>query len=283
MAGIYKKCFVFASVVWLVAGGAAAYGDQTTKAKRKTSAKHEQPAPAPAPLVQPTGPLTPLTLQQTPALPAEVEYSNGQLTINARNSTMGDILRLVRTRTGAAMDYPPNVVERVVGRFGPGPPRDVLSTLLTGSGFNYAILGSATDPNSLEKVIITKGNSSATQAAAPPQGPRAFGGFQQANQAEFQSADSEQADQFEETTSQDDDEADAANRPQQPVGTPQPAQQPQQSQSIKTPEQLLQELQRQQQMQIQQMQQQGGGPQNFAVPEQPPTTDQATPIRRDHE
>ncbi len=92
----------------------------------------------------------------------------GQLTITAQNSTLGDILRAVRNQTGAAVDVPANATERVVGNFGPGPARDVLSSLLNGSHFNYVLLGSATNPDALEHVILIVKSSAAEQPAAPP-------------------------------------------------------------------------------------------------------------------
>jgi len=81
-----------------------------------------------------------------PAVPPKVSFSNGMLTIVAQNSTLGDILRAVRTQTGAAVEIPPNATERVVIHLGPGAPRDVLAALLNGSHFNYVMLGSPTNP-----------------------------------------------------------------------------------------------------------------------------------------
>ena len=63
-----------------------------------------------------------------PALPPQVHYSRGQLTIVAENSTLADILRAVRTQTGADVEVPPNATERVVAHLGPGPARDVLDS-----------------------------------------------------------------------------------------------------------------------------------------------------------
>ncbi len=105
-----------------------------SRTKRRTA----QVAPPPAVIPQP---LVPLTLEQMPASPPQVSYEHGELTIVARNSVMGDILRAVRDQTNAILDVPGNANERVVGQMGPGPPRDVLAQLLNGSRFNYVILG----------------------------------------------------------------------------------------------------------------------------------------------
>ena len=82
-----------------------------------------------------------------PALPPQVHYSRGQLTIVAENSTLADILAAVRSQTGAQVDVPPSATERVVAHLGPGPTRDVLTALLNGTHFNYVMIGSPAHPD----------------------------------------------------------------------------------------------------------------------------------------
>ena len=82
------------------------------------------------------------------------------LTIVAENSTLSDILRAVRTQTGAAVEIPPNATERVVTHLGPGAPRNVLASLLNGSHFNYVMLGSPTNPDKVDRVILTSKSGS---------------------------------------------------------------------------------------------------------------------------
>jgi hypothetical protein len=181
-----------------------------------------------------------------PATPAQVTYQNSQLTILARNSTVGDILRAVRKQTGANVDAPPNATQRVVGQFGPGAPRDVLASVLDASGFNYVLLGSPANPNGLEHVIITaKSNEPAANAAVntPPQ-PADAGQNDAADTDGNDAQEPEQSAPSESFVPQDNPPADDDNSQDQ-------SQNPQ----IKTPEQLLQELQRQQLLQQQQQQQ----------------------------
>jgi len=92
--------------------------------------------------------------EQAPAMPPQVSFKEGLLTIIADNCTLGDILRSVRQETGASVDLPQDATERVVGRFGPGPARDVLALLLNGTQFNYVLLGSASDGNGLVRVVL---------------------------------------------------------------------------------------------------------------------------------
>jgi hypothetical protein len=258
---------------------------QKKSAKKKPKAKstpvtQEQPA-APEP------PLTPiqLTLAQKPAVAPKVQYQNGQLSIVAENSTLGDILRAVHQQTGAVVDLPPNATERVVANLGPGPSRDVLAKLLNGSSFNYVMLGSATDPNQVEHVIVsakTGGDVGAMATNAPQPGFNGRTPFSpQAPQNQPMISGTPEGDAASEDTAEDpageaaNDTANEEPAPAEeaPAAEGQPADQQGQPANggIKTPEQLLQELQRQQQMQQQQMQQQGNpsAPQGFPTPPQP--------------
>src|SRR4029077_10506946 len=138
MSAPYSKITPYAAVLLsLVLGGTANAAEQHPAHKHST--KQEQPAPVPPPVPPP-----PPTLEQMPALPPKVRFSNGLLTIVAENSTLADIRRAVRGETGAVVEIPANATERVVTQLGPGPPRDVLVSLLHGSHFNYVMLGSPT-------------------------------------------------------------------------------------------------------------------------------------------
>jgi hypothetical protein len=109
----------------------------------------EQPAP-------PQVPAPPPTTSQLPATAPQVSYGNGLLTVVANNSTLGDILNAVRSKTGASIDYPANQAQdRVVASYGPGPATQVLASLLNGSRFDYILLGSPGRPDLLSKAILT--------------------------------------------------------------------------------------------------------------------------------
>jgi len=121
--------------------------------------------PAPAP--------SPATLEQSPPTPPRVSFQNGQLTIDATNSTLSQVLRAVQSRTGASIDIPAGAGnERVVAQLGPGAPRDVLNTLLNGSKFDYVILGVNGNPGAVQKVILTPRQGGATTTAAQGNSPQ---------------------------------------------------------------------------------------------------------------
>lgn len=210
-----------------------------------------QPVPAPPP-----------TLEQLPASAPRVAFQGGQLTIVARNASLGAILREVESKTGATVDMPANPTDRVVGQFGPGPAREVLASLLNGSRFNYVLMGSPQDPTSLDRVVLLKKSPGTDQPGGASQGtntaqmvvPR-----QSAIVTPSQDDDANTQD-TEETMEADPPAEDQANQSdEQQGGGGQPA--------VKTPQQLLQELQQQQQLQ-QQQGQQGGGPLGAQPPQQ---------------
>jgi hypothetical protein len=208
---------------------------------RKHATKQEQPAPPPPPALPPPPP----TLEQMPALPPKVKFSNGMLTIVAENSTLADILRAVRAQTGAIVEIPLSATERVVTHLGPGPARDVLVSLLDGSHFNYVMLGSQTRPGMLERIILTS-KAGAVPGGAPNTGPGAMPASQN-GAAALPVEDAEPQVDISEQPAEDGADTAANEENQQPNGQPPP---------IKTPEQLLRELQQQQQ----QLQQQGATP-----------------------
>jgi hypothetical protein len=208
---------------------------------RKTTKKIAvEPPPAPVP------PPPPATLEQMPALPPQVQYSNGQLTIMAENSTLSDILRAVRTQLKAEVEIPSNANERVVGHFGPGSARDVLNALLHGVHFNYVMVGSAAHPDGVDRLILTSKSGGAPDPGTAMAAP--------SPQVTTESPADEAAAPDVEPPTEDDAETANTNGETPPPPTPDGQQQ------AKTPEQLLRELQQQQLLQQQLQQQQGQQP-----------------------
>ena len=244
-----RKVLLLMLVALSVAATAAAAAKTGPRKKsHKAKAPVVQPAPEPVPVPAPPPPQ--LTPEQGPSSPPEVSFQGGQLTIVARNSTMGDVLTAVKQRTGAAVDMPAVSSERVVGRFGPGAPRDVMAQLLNGSHYDYVLVGSPAEPGSLKKVVLmarVNGPQSATQQSNQP--------TMQGNQNLQAVPDIASDDQSDQNSNAEVPEAPEAVEQEEP----QPDQQQQQpgpnGPVVKTPEQLLRELQQQQQQQ-----QQNGAP-----------------------
>ena len=230
---------------------------------QRKAKKQEPPKPLPS---GPTGPVPQLPLDSTPAVAPQVSYREGQLTILAPNSNLGDILRAVRKQTGAEMDIPSNANERVVTQLGPGPAREVIAELLNGSRFNYVLLGSPENASALTRVVLVP----KTGAGVPGQNPQA----QEPNQAEVapmpqQSEPSNaQPDNTEMDAADDNASDDNNNADQNAAEAEQPTPNPDQP-GVKTPQQMLQEMQ-QRQLQLQQQQPAGQPIPGAGYPPQPP-------------
>jgi len=199
---------------------------------QSTSSATPQPvAPQPVPTRAPS-------LLDQPAQAAKITVENGSLGIQAENSSLGQILQDLSSRTGMTIEGPVKE-QRIFGTYGPGNPRDILSVLLADSGYNVMMVGSTKDGAPRELVL--------TQRAAGPVGNTA----QTAYRPNMQQ-------------NQEEDDADDAQQNQNPPDLnppqPQPGAVPPQNPAtapngVKTPQQMLQELQqlRQQQLQEQQM------------------------------
>lgn len=259
---------IFLGAIFLSATGAEASTAGAMQRRRKPPVKAVVPPPVPVP-VAPPPPAYPV---HDPAVPPEVSYVNGQLLIDAKNSTLADVLKAVEKDTGATFDISSgDTSERVVGRIGPGTPRDVMAELLNGSHFNYVMLSPIGDPSALSKVLLTprgKGGSGQTYTAQqqplqsfqqPVQISPALQVQQQNAAAEEAPENGDAADENADNQNQDQTE----NQPDAQADAAQSVQGPQQPPGVKTPEQLLQELRQQQQQVIQQQQvPQAGAPQD---------------------
>lgn len=132
---------------------ASAQSAVSSQAKKATPGT-KPPAAEPA---RPTPPtqiwLPPL---QAPAHVPVIAWDGKLLTIDAYNSSLSEVLLAIRSQTGAWIEMPASTnTERVAVHLGPAPIREVLSSLLYGTDFNYVIQSSEDDQGTVEKVIVT--------------------------------------------------------------------------------------------------------------------------------
>jgi len=91
----------------------------------------------------------------TPKAP-QVTFQDDELTINAENSRLSDVLASIRLCTGADLDIPVSASnERVWVRLGPGPARKIISTLLSNTNLDYVIQASDTDSEQVRSILLT--------------------------------------------------------------------------------------------------------------------------------
>jgi hypothetical protein len=267
MAGMTRKIVLVGLAAGLTASGWAQGPGQGPARPRAGRAIVKSPMPSaaqPMPQAPPQPVAPPRPEQMTPVAP-QVTYQNGQLSIQAQNSTLSSILMAVRASTGAQVEMPADTAnDRAAAQLGPGNPRDVLASLLQGSRFDYIVIGSPTDPDALSEIILTphagsSGGKPGNEAANQPPGgnrqvimPRITGG---AGRPEINGDEDEtvaepqpvpQPPMLQPVSPQG---AMGAAQPGQPNPGLSPADetgQPQKPNQVKTPEQLLQELQRMQ-------------------------------------
>lgn len=177
--------------------------------------------PAPAASAVPN---LPPSLLDKPAGPAQVTLQSGSLAVTANNSSLSEILKDLETSSGMTVDGF-DKDQRVFGVYGPGTPRDVLSELLDGAGYNFLMVG-ATDAGTPREIVLT------TRSNAPISAP--------------QPSSSSQQDEDDEPPTNYPPPEQATPPPSAPVNPP--------TDRPRTPQEMLQELQRIRQQQQQQPQ-----------------------------
>ncbi len=98
--------------------------------------------------------------QSLPSKPApnahQIIFAGGNLTINVVDTTLSDVLTKVAALTGLKLDVPPGATSEhlTIVELGPGPAREILSSLLSDSSFDYVIQNSSTNPDRVESVLV---------------------------------------------------------------------------------------------------------------------------------
>ena len=126
--------------------------------RKRHVVKAAEPPAAPPP------PPPPVPPAQQPARPAQIQFSQGRLSIDADNASLVDILNRLSHQTGMAVDGL-NGDKRIYGQYGPGPMADTLSQLLDGAGYNYVIIGGGPGQTPTKLLLTTPSNAPATPAA----------------------------------------------------------------------------------------------------------------------
>ena len=105
-----------------------------------------------------------------PANSVSVQFTNGLLSIQATGATLSEVLFQIQKQTGAEIAIPSGTEQdRVAANFGPGPASEVLRELLNGSGLNFVVVGSESDPTALRSVILTRKSETSAGPIPVPQ------------------------------------------------------------------------------------------------------------------
>lgn len=135
--------------------------------RKHTVKKRERPAPVMAAVPQPPpAPPPPDWPALSAPTPAEVQWNGKQLSVSAKNSSLKQTIDAVSAAThipvtGLMSD------QRLFGEYGPGTPRQVLSELLEGSGYDLLMVGGS-DPGVPKSVELSRrsGGSEPPERAA---------------------------------------------------------------------------------------------------------------------
>ena len=104
----------------------------------------------------------------------QVTADGNLLTIQAKDCALSEILDAVRAKTGASIDVSGRTSEHMTVKIGPGPARQVLSSLLGWTEFDYVIQGSDADSVAIQSIMLipkTKSSPTAPAAGTPALGP----------------------------------------------------------------------------------------------------------------
>ena len=112
--------------------------------------------------------LLPVFPSSANAIPADVVLTKGSLMVEANNSDLSQILKKIADVSGMTIDGSVKSV-RVYGIYGPSNPRNVLTDLLTGVGYNFMMVGVTNDgvPRKLELTIRSGGAAPTAPTETP--------------------------------------------------------------------------------------------------------------------
>jgi hypothetical protein len=146
-----------------------------TQSETSIAGSHPGPATKPRagiPVSPETTPSVPIAPEAAPGSPsdvtpgpAQVKLGDGRLTVDAHNSDLSAILRDVASASGMKIEGLDKTA-RVFGVYGPGTPGDVLTDLLSGTGYNFVMLGGANGSVPRELILTAQNISSPTPGAA---------------------------------------------------------------------------------------------------------------------
>jgi hypothetical protein len=115
-----------------------------------------------------------LCLGQTPADPAShpvgastsqgVSYQNGRLGIQSEGATLADVLHSVAQKIGAVIEVPAGSGNERIIEHASGAADEVLTSLLSGSEFNFVIVTSPGSPHVPTRVLLTPRSGGSTQS-----------------------------------------------------------------------------------------------------------------------
>ena len=174
--GAVRKPTVILAIVFLLVSAPAVVPQQTPATQQSNgnaeSAARSRPLTIPVPKPK-TAAVDPP--EEAPSF-VRVTSDGNQLMIQAKDCALSEILDAVRAKTGANIDVSGRPAEHVTVNIGPGPARQVISSLLGWTDFDYVIQGSDVDAVTIQSIMLfpkTKSTAAGTPALGPNRQPLA--------------------------------------------------------------------------------------------------------------
>jgi len=92
--------------------------------------------------------------EELPAQAPRVSFDNGQLTIDAQNSSLKDVLTAICLQIGAGLDIAPGIADSRIAVHLAGSPRQVISMLLYDPGLGYILIGLPGNAEGVQKIFL---------------------------------------------------------------------------------------------------------------------------------
>jgi len=92
--------------------------------------------------------------EELPAQAPRISFDNGQLTIDAQNSSLKDVLTALCLQIGAGLDIAPGIADSRIAVHFSGSPRQVISMLLYGPGLDYILIGLPENAEGVQKIFL---------------------------------------------------------------------------------------------------------------------------------
>lgn len=168
--GIVERPVAILAIVFSLACAPLAFSQQFPATQQTNgnveSAARSRPLTIPVPKPR-TETVDPPQEQEESASFVRVTADGNQLMIRAKDCALSQILDAVRAKTGANIDVSGGTSEHMTVKIGPGPARQVISSLLGWTDFDYVIQGPDGDSVTIQSIMLfpkTKSAQSATNA-----------------------------------------------------------------------------------------------------------------------
>lgn len=164
-----RKPAVILAIVFSFVSTSAVFSQQTPATQQSNSnVESARSRPLTIPVPKPRSATVDPPSEEGPSF-VRVTSDGNQLMIQAKDCALSEILDAVRAKTGANIDVSGRAAEHMTVNIGPGPARQVISSLLGWSDFDYVIQGSDVDAVTIQSIMLfPKTKSTASPAAGTP-------------------------------------------------------------------------------------------------------------------